>query len=533
MFNQLTYQGRRFMSALQVGWNAGMTTWRGTSLSYLHANFDSFDARMFRYDRYDEWYENVMFSALNAYVTSMRTQMHLYRHIREIYNPVQRLARLESAKVSGGEIDWVNGLKTGAVPIVGADETLVEAIKQILKWSNWGTQKGPYTLQGAKKGDSFLKVIDDIDRARVRLEVLNPRKVRYCQFDEVGNIKTITIQYYATDEEGKDFIYREEIDQDFFYYWRVYNLNADDRAFPREASERVPNPYGFVPVRHVPHRKEEDSPYGRTSFSGSLSKIIQLNDVAAPTHDGVRLGVDPKYVAKGGMMRDTRTDEERKRDEVTVLMIPKDGDFFPVGLQLSIADALSAMAMLIKEIEYDMPQLALQDIRNRSGDTTGPAIRGAYSDATDLLLEVMANYDQGVISALQMAISVGAYRYRSSGEKRAAYRAFAAYDPESSYQNGELDFYIKPREIFPDEITKERRIQLLNESVDKDTFPYVARELDVPEEDIDLIMASKQEQAAQQAAAAIRGLAQGFGMDEDETDEEEPTQPDEEAVNVD
>lgn len=521
MFNNLAYQGRRFMSALQAGWGTGLATWRGTSLSSLHADYGSFDARMFRYDRYDEWYENVMFSAINAYVSRMRSEMNLYRHIREIYNPVQRLCRLESAKVSGGEIDWINGLRTGAVPIVGADDRLIAAIIQILKWSNWGTQKGVYTLQGAKKGDSFLKVIDDVDRARVRMEVLNPRKVRDCRFDEVGNIKAITIQYYMTDDQGKDFIYREEIDQENFYYWRVYSLNADDRAFSREDAKREPNPYGFVPVRHVPHRKEEDSPFGRVSFAGSLSKIVQLNDIAAPTHDGVRLGVDAKYVAKGGLMRDTRSEEERKRDEVTVLMIPKDGDFFPLELQLNIADALSAMNMLIKEIEYDMPQLSLQDIRNRSGDTTGVSIRNAYADATDLLLEIMSNYDQGLISTLQMAISIGAFRYRTAGSNRESYRVFAPYDPETSYQNGDLDFYIKPREIFPDEITKERRIQLLNESVDKDTFPYVARELDVPKEDIEAIEAGKQERRAQDIANAIRTAAQESGLnDEDEDDKD-------------
>lgn len=519
MFNQLAYQGQRFMSALQASWHAGLTTWRGTSLA-SQGDYASYDARMFRYDRYDEWYENVMFSAINGYVSRMRAEMNLYRHIREIYNPVQRLAKLESAKISGGEIDWVNGLRTGAVPVVGADDRLLAAIVQILKWSNWGTQKGPYTLQGAKKGDSFLKVVDDVARGRVRIEVLNPRKVRHCAFDDVGNIKAITIQYYMTDETGKDFIYREEIDQDFFYYWRVYSLNADDKAFDRKDARIEENPYGFVPVRHVPHRKEEDSAYGRTSFSGSLSKIIQLNDIAAPTHDGVRLGVDPKYVAKGGIMRDARSDEERARDAVTVISVPKDGDLSPLGLQLSIADALSAMQLLIKEIEYDMPQLSLQDIRNRSGDTTGVAIRGAYSDATDLLLEAMSNYDQGLISTLQMAISIGAFRSREGGDKRENYRAFAPYDPETSYQNGDLDFYIKPREIFPDEITKERRIQLLNESVDKDTFPYVARELDVPEEDIEAMVNAGKERQTAQIAAGIRAAAQAAGMDEDEGEED-------------
>lgn len=499
------------MNSLQVGFNAGLTTWRGSTLSLLNSDFSSFDARMMRYDIFDLWYENVMFSDINAYVARVRGQMRLYRHIREIYNPVQRLCKLERAKATGGQIDWTGGLRTGAVPVVGADDTLLEAIKTVLKWSNWGTEKGPYVLQGAKKGDSYLKIIDDVARQRVRLEVLDPRKVRHVRFDEVGNIKWICIQYYMTDDEGKDFLFREEVDQNEFRYWRDYNLHAEDRAFNRPPDERYPNDYGFVPVRHVPHNKEEGSPFGRTSFAGSLSKIVQLNDIAAPVHDAVRLGVDPKFVAKGGIMKDMRSDEDRARDEVTVLNIPKDGDFFPVQLQLNIADGLSAMNMLIGEIERDMPQLSLQRIRESGGDASGVAIENSYSDASDLLKEIQANYDQGLIAAVQMAISIGAYR---------RYPQFVVYDPVKSFERGELDFYIKERDVFSDRLAPMDRIRLILEAAQNPAWPVAGRELGLSQEDIDLVLNDAREREAAQIAAATRAAMEGVGMDDEEDDED-------------
>jgi hypothetical protein len=498
------------MNALTIGTRTGLDVYRSGTLSGYGTDANSYAARAARYDQYQMWYDNTMFETINAFMNVQRSQLKLYRHIRAIYNPVHRLVNLETAKTYGGSIDWAGGLRIGAIPVVGADDTLVEAIKTILKWSNFGTEKGPYVRQGSKFGESYLKIVDDVSRKRVRMEVLNPYKVRDVRFNEVGDIKWIAIQYYKTDEAGKDYVIREEIDQNEFRYWEDYNLNAFDMPNRRDPDIVDANPYGFVPVRQIPHTKESDSRHGRPSFNGVLGKIVQLNDIAAPLHDAVRLSVNPIYGVKGAIIHDEE-DPGRPRDSVKTLSVPKDGDIFPLAPTLDIASGLAAMDKLIGEIERDMPQLSLQRIRESGGDASGVSIENSYSDASDLLIETQGTYDEGLTRALQMAISIAAYR---------GYEQFRAYDPITSYERGDLDFYIQERAVFSDRIPEAEKQRLIMEAADSKASRVVLRNLGVSEEDIDEIEAGKQEQAAQQAAAAIRGLAQGFGMDEDETDEE-------------
>lgn len=512
---QLRHQTGRIMSALQVGSRSALMAYRNSTLSSQNDDRSNYAVRTALYDQYQFWYDNTQFEAINTWMTANRSRQNLYRHIRGIYNPVHRLVNLEVSKVYGGGIDWSGGLRVGAIPVVGANETLVEAITTLLKWSNFGTEKANYVRQGSKYGESYLKIVDDVDRQRVRLEVVSPYKVHEVRFNEVGDIKWIAIQYYRTDDAGKDYLFREEIDQDEFRYWQVYNLNAFDYGVKDEPTQRYPNPYGFVPVRQIPHTRDTDSRYGVPSFHGSLGKIVQLNDIAAPVHDGVRLGVNPIYVSKGGLLPTNTDDGTRDRDEIKVINIHKDGSFDAIAPTLNISDGLAAMDKLIGEIERDMPQLSLQRIRESGGDASGVSIENAYSDASSLLVELQGSYDEGLIRGLQMGISIAAYR---------GYPQFRAYNAETSYQNGDLDFYIQEREVFSDRLTPDRKIELLNQSANLDTLPIVARDLGYSEEDIAIMMDGRQEREAQQIAAGIRAAAQAAGMNTDEEDDSEDTQ---------
>lgn len=498
------------MSAIQIGGMTALQAYRSGTISGYNDDQNSYPYRAQRYDQYQYWDTNTMFDSINGYMTQMRANQRLYRHIRGIYNPVHRLINQEVANTYGGGIDWTGGLRTGAIPVSGADDKLIEAITTILKWSNFGTEKGPFVRQGAKLGESYLKIVDDVERKRVRMEVLNPYYVRDVRFNEVGDIKFIAIQYYRTDDEGKDYIYREEIDQKEFRFWREYNLNSFNLE-KSDPDDGYDNPYGFVPVRQVPHTKETDSRHGRPSFNGVLGKIVQLNDIAAPVHDAVRLSVNPLYVSKGGIIPDNRDDATRDRDVVKTITIAKDGDLFALAPTLNIMDGLAAMTGLIKEIESDLPQLALARMREEGGDVSGKAARIKYSDAANLIIETQGIYDEGLIRALQMAISIAAYR---------GLEPFRAYDPIKSYERGDLDFYINERDVFSDQMTQQDRIRLLNESVDKPTFSVVARDLGVSEEDIAEIEAAK----SKSAADTMRGLAQAAFGEMGEDEDEEPVQ---------
>jgi hypothetical protein len=99
----------------------------------------------------------------------------------------------------------------------------------------------------------------------------------------------------------------------------------------------------------------------------------------------------------------------------------------------------------------------------------------------------------------------------------------------NSYDDGELRFYIKERKVFSDNLSKEARARLILEAAQSPAWPIIARDLEVSDEDIALVQADAQERQAAQAAAAIRGLAQGFNMEDEEGDEDD-AEPEGEAV---
>lgn len=513
-----------------------ISTYRQESTSLSNLAYGDWRMRSARMELFDFYANNTVYTQLNRHAEQLRQDHKLYKDIRGIYNPVNRLIKLEAAKTYGGYIDWTGQLRTGAIPIEGADDALIDAIIQVLKWSNFGTQKTPYVYQGAKYGDSFLKVIDDVERSRVRLEVLDPRDVKECEFDAVGNITRIVIQYERVekDESGKDkvYVYREEVDKNEFRtfkddkpfaYFMGYSLDSTTNQYQITPLDRWNNPYGFVPVRHVPHMKGTGD-WGMTSFQTSLGKINELNDIASNLNDAIRITVKPIWALIGGRMPSGATSGTTERDEVPVINIPAGGDIKPMVANLDINGALAAMNEIIAEIERDMPQLALQRIRESGGNPSGVAIENSYSDASDLLVEVQGNYDQGLIAAIQMAISIGALRYPTNPT---AYAAFAPYDPVTSFESGELDFYIKEREVFSDRLTPDRKIELLLQAASTPVRAIVMRDLGYSEDDIAEVDAGAREQQEAAIAAGIRAAAQAAGMGDDEGEDDDEDNVDE------
>jgi hypothetical protein len=95
-----------------------------------------------------------------------------------------------------------------------------------------------------------------------------------------------------------------------------------------------------------------------------------------------------------------------------------------------------------------------------------------------------------------MAITMGAVN---------RYPAFTTYD-QNSFKRGDLDFYIRERQVVEDKLTKQERIQAL-QAMDG-TERIILQELEVPEGEINLIV----DQVDDRARAEARGFAQGvFG----------------------
>lgn len=499
------------MSAARLALSTGYMAYREEDQSADSDIFDSYEARLARYRLNMIYMENKQYSALNRVRYSLR-YVKRYRHMRAIYNFISRLIDLEVNKTYGGRIDWAGDLKTGAIPIVLArnmNPILIECIKQILEWSNFGDGKDLYVRNGSTLGDSFLKSVtvmnEDGTGNKVYIEVLDPHKVRDFDLDERGNVKRIVIEYWKTDENGKDWLFREEIDKEWFRFYR------NDEQY-----DSYENTYGYVPVTHTPHKHVVGGKKsGVTSFHNTLEKLDELNDGASVAKDGQRKATNPMLVMRGGSLG-TPDPDLLERDGLYVFNLPKaDMVLDTITVATDTAGAIATMEREDSEIQSDNPALSLQNMRKQGGELSGVAIENYYSDASDSLEAIQGRYDERLIRILQMALTM------------AGMMGLDGFPFDlGSYDRGEMRFYIRERKVFSDQIPMMERLRLILEASQSSAWPIIARELDVSEDDIALIEANKAEREAQQIAAGIRQAAQSAGMSvEEEEDVEDDVDP--------
>lgn len=467
--------------------------------------WNEYEARLFRYALAEAFYTNTAYRDIQSFAPTLKYQYALSKQIRGVYNPVFRQNEVIKGKLYGGAMDW-DKLQTGAVQIDGADETLLEALIQALKWSNWGTNKSLYAHTGALLGDAPLKVVDNRNRGKVRLEVVHPAKIKDTTVDDVGNVKSYVIEYerewvhpdtkrrewvtYTETNDGEEVVTLKDGEE---YGWQL-DLNGNPIS-------RWPNEYGFVPLV-MGGFADLGRQYAANAFHASMSKIHELNDVASLLSDSIRKNVDPPWLLAGvekpsttpkipGKLSDgTATiDPTAQRDQQKVFYGSDSARPHAMVMPVDIGGAMEHINGLLMELERDMPELALHRLREQGGDISGVAIRNMYSDATGRLSEAAGNLDDALIRALQMAVSIGGYR---------GYENLNGYDL-GSYARGDLDFSIKPRQFFEDGFSPQQKITNLQALPDN---PEAARlildEMGYSEEQIMKVLAGMQAKAQQQ-----------------------------------
>lgn len=403
------------------------------------AQFSDVDSRQQRYRRYWDYYTNNLYNQLSSH----KGRSGLYRHIRPIYNPVTRLVDFYVAKVYGGELDIASG-EGGAVPVVTENPALLEAVTQLWQWSNWQAKKQLFTRWGACLGDVALKVVDDVQRQKVYLQVLHPRMLKDCQFDWRGNVTAATIEYedYEPSPERSgvyvEYTYTEVIDK------RQFSTFKNGEPYDYFGSGATwPNPYGFVPLVLAVH-KDCGLDWGMSCFHADDMKIDELNDQASILNDRMRKANSPQWLVSGVRGKseiDTSTsdatDDQARRQTLNVLYAPEGTEAHPLVSDIGMAQSLDNLRELLFELERDYPELALHRMREQGGAWSGRAISLVYQDASDRVVEARGNYDGALVRAQQMALSIGGMR---------RYEHFESFGLES-YERGDEEHRIGSRSV--------------------------------------------------------------------------------------
>jgi len=396
--------------------------------------------RKLRYNINWNYYQNTAYDAANKWSRSYKTKKGLYRYIRNIYNPSYRLGEFWKTHIFGGEPLFFEA----------ENEELSKALAQIYRWSNWEINKDLLSLYGAVMGDVGLRVRDDPARGKVYFEVINPAAIKSKTLDPQGNVKGYIIEENRTNpnKPGATVTYTE-------IAWRdgedvMIETQLNGKPFPWDGEEATYSiEYGFVPMVFIQHN-DVGLNWGWSEIHPGLSKFREVDDSASKSFDYIRKMTDPKWLFIGiekpkltpdfsKTMPTSATLSENPfpgREEENVIYVKNENAKAQAMVaNLDLNSSLAHIKELLTEIERDYPELQM-DIWSGGGDTSGRALRIARQRVTSKVKQRRIGYYDALVRANMMALAIGGMR-----------GYFPGFDLDS-FEQGDLDHAIKPREVF-------------------------------------------------------------------------------------
>ena len=424
---------------------AGLKAFKESFLSSTpekEEDFSDFDARKLRYSILWSMYEGTAYREIHTWARSYKREYALYKWLRSIRNPAHLIAEFQVSHIFGGLLDD-NAGPTGAIPIITDNDALREAIADIWKWSQWGRNKDILALQGAVFGDIFIRVVDDRKKERIYLEVVHPGVVKDVTIDSYGNVKGYVIEETREHpESGIGCTYTEVVSrsgQDVVY--KTY-LNNSPYAWPEMDVATWSNAYGFVPFVQIKH-VDVGLPFGWSELHPGAGRMREIDEMTSMLSDHLRKVIDPLWLMKGidrpkqdlSSTLPTRTTPEPDREEVRALWdIKIDASAEALTTTLDITAVIEHIDKMMGSLEADYPEIR-PDLVTPGSTISGRALRIARQPMERRILQRRANYDAAVVTAQEMAISVGGYRN---------YYPFNL----DSYEKGDLQHHVADRPVF-------------------------------------------------------------------------------------
>lgn len=515
-----------------------MNTWAGAIEGWRYdpraltprrdRNYGEKGQRLIRYDVANGYYYNTIYDKLDAMAARLKEDERLYKFIRGIYNPIKLENGLYVSYTYKGTID-TQTLKGGSMPLHYENTRLETPLKQIIKWSNLDQQLGTYVKDAALLGDAAWWICDEPDKRRTRLELIDPARVIEVQRDTVGNIKACVIEYRKFEEPDavnyqpsiaggsamllkalQPYTYTMIVTKDSFKTYKngkPFAYYNDAKGNPVPAWDNV---YGFVPLKMAYFTMGQDG-WGQNSFFGAPRRQVdEINDLTSIINDSMRNTVVPLLQATGVSAPTATTPANQKisfgRDEKTdipIIYIPdKDGKLQAVTMPLDFASASTHRSTLVAELKSVMPILALSQIRDIGGRLSGTAIENMFGDSISSINNLRKNLDPGLVSALQMAITIGGVQ---------GYDGFEGFN-EYSYDNGDMEMSIADRAVIDDRMDKAEKVTNLiaAAALPSGTKRQILVEMDYSPDVVNEILATDKEEADVNARNAIRGAMQGI-----------------------
>lgn len=379
--------------------------------------------------------------------------------LKAIRNPSKRAVEFYVDTVWPGDLDK-------ALPVATDNARLLDAINQLWVWSNWGQKKQIAVRWGAIMGDCYLKVAQPGQKERVYIDLVDPVLVTDRSVDERGYVTYCRIDV-PVEERGGDKVkartYTEVWDREKVRTWThdkdrqtaVIGLGEPDEEIPLSA-------WGidFVPIVHVKHVDIGDK-YGVGAFQLSLDKIREVDTLATALHRVLFRHNLPVWALEANAVdangrpivpprfADT-TGETVELSGETLVKLPGMAKLVPLVPNLDYQSHLAVVAAQIDELSEDLPELNYYRLRDLP-EMSGRALRLMLAPAVNKAEEVRGNYEEGLIRAHKMALTIG----KALG--------VWARDP-GNYEAGDFDHSFITRPIIP--LTRSEIAEIVKSEVD-------------------------------------------------------------------
>lgn len=378
----------------------------------------------------------------------------IHRAIRGLRNPAFRVVEFYPSLLWPGRLPE-------ALPII-PDETnsaIIEPIHTIWKWSNWSRKKDVFARYLPMLGDTFIEVARNDERDRVFLHLIEPEHVTDFEVDERGYITWLRIDVQIQIGRGRDATYpweTREWDKFTQLYRRWHHeqgplVEIEDLGTPVEITPFSAMGIDFVPIVYTPFR-EIGEKRASGAFTLAIDKIDHLNAEATRLSQMLYRHGGPTMALVGGRDSDGRELPPPVviNNTSTGRMERRSDDIISVGGDTKIAslvpninwDAhLNVIQAGLSDLEDDLPELAWWRVRDfgRSNDVSGRALNYILAPAIKRLLEARGNGEEGMVRAMQMALTVG---------KNGTPDLFPSV-PLGTFEQGDFEHRFEEREVVP------------------------------------------------------------------------------------
>ncbi len=449
--------------------------------------FGDYEARRFRCALFKALYQNTAYdSGTHSWANSRNRGSGLYKYTRGTNCPAYRLAEVFATHVFNGRLDMKAGdgrTTPSAIPIDTENESLRRPIARFWRDSNMQIAKSILSRTGAVCGDAPFYLHDNVRKRRIEGEPLDPSCLEYVGRDNQGNVTGYIRREYrpnptydparrhaderATDPESNvddrayvlytEYCWREAETIIFQTYregdkggmerfnWRGKNASGEELPWQWEVE------YGFVPLVIVPHVQSwPGQAWGFSEFHGILAKVDEVNDLGSKLHDQIRkvvegawffAGVQPPKAKPTIVEADAEAgdDSQPGRQEMKVIYAPTGATAQELVIPLDIQFASIEIMNQRAELEMDSPVLRFDRLRSQvSGDASAKALREARKPAEGAIQERRASYDDLLVRAHKMAISMGSMK---------GYPEYEGFTPDA-YEDGDLDHAVGFRSVY-------------------------------------------------------------------------------------